>query len=130
MTDEQKATAPTSAGTTEKGQSMDIQDDWNAEDFMFPEWVERRSDGNYMEPGAQLATRDGRMCGNAYVDGIEPHDSFGQVAVVVTDMGNSSRMTIQELEEAFYPPAYVMRLDEARARRGVTSNAADCTRLY
>lgn len=98
-------------------------DDWNAEDYPLPEWAEKRSDGNYMEPGAQLATKDGRRCGNAYVDGVEPHDTLGQLAIVVTDMGNSFRMTIRELEEAFYPPTYVMRLDEARARRGLTPNA-------
>lgn len=97
-------------------------DDWNTEDYPLPEWAEKRSDGNYMEPGAQLATRDGRRLGNAYVDNLQQHDRLGQLAVVVTDMGNTFRMTIRELEEAFYPPAYVMRIDEARARRGVTPN--------
>jgi len=98
-------------------------DEWNVEDFPLPEWAARRSDGNYMEPGAQLATRDGRRLGNAYVDGVQQHDKQGWVAVVVTDIGNSFCMTIRELEQAFYPPAYVMRLDEARQRRGVTPNA-------
>lgn len=97
-------------------------EEWNAEDYPLPEWAGKRSDGNYMEPGAQLATRDGRRTGNAYVDRIDNHDSLGPLAVVVTDMGNTFRMTPMELNEAFYPPAYVMRLDEARARRGVTPN--------
>ncbi len=99
--------------------------DWSDEDCLLPEWAVRRSGGNYMEPGAQLATRDGRRCGNAYVDRTEPHDSLGLVAVVVTDMGNSMRMTLRELEELFHSPAYVMRLDEARARRVLTPNLAD-----
>ena len=99
--------------------------EWNAEDYPLPEWAEARSDGNYMELGAQLATRDGRKTGNAYVDRVEHHDSLGQLAVVVTDMGNTFRMTIRELEEAFYPPSYVMRLDEARTRRGVTLPAPE-----
>lgn len=97
------------AHTTMKGQTMETQDNWSADDLPLPEWAERRSDGNYMEPGAQLATRDGRRHGNAYIDSIEPHDSLGQVALVVTDMGNSFLMTSRELEEEFYPPEYVMR---------------------
>jgi hypothetical protein len=98
---------------------LQSEEDWDDVDFPLPEWAERRSDGNYMEAGAQLATRDGRRCGNAYVDRIEAHSALGQVAVVITDMGNSFRMTLSELEGAFYPPAYVMRIDEARMRRGV-----------
>lgn len=96
--------------------------DWNNpapehENFPLPDWVERRSDGTYMELGAQLTTRDGRRTGNAYVDSIEAHPSLGQLAVVNTDMGNTFRMTATELEDAFYPPAYVMRIDEARQKR-------------
>ena len=91
--------------------------DWEDLDDLLPHWAYRRSDGTYMEIGAQLATRDGRRTGNAYVDDIVPHAELGQMAVVVTDMGNSFRMTLAELMEAFYPPQYVMHLDEARARR-------------
>jgi hypothetical protein len=95
--------------------------------FPLPEWAERLSDGNYMESGAQLATRDGRRTGNAYVDSIEHHDALGKLALVVTDMGNTFRMTIKELEDAFYPPEYVMRIEEARARRGVIKKE-DCSK--
>ena len=84
-----------------------------------PEWAEKRSEGNYMEPGAQLATRDGRRTGNAYVDRLESHKELGMLAVVVTDMGNSFRMTQRELVYQYYPPEYVMIIDEARRRRGV-----------
>jgi hypothetical protein len=91
--------------------------DWNPDDFPLPEWAARRSGGNHMEIGAQLATRDGRRCGNAYVDRLEKHRRLGQVAVVITDMGTTMRLTQRELEELFHPPAYVMRIDEARASR-------------
>jgi hypothetical protein len=91
--------------------------DWDPGEYPLPHWAERKSDGGYMEAGAQLATRDGRRCGNAYVDRLEKHRRLGQIAVVVTDMGTVMRMTQRELEESFYPPAYVMRLDEARASR-------------
>jgi len=98
---------------------MESTDDLDGNDVLLPEWAARRSNGNYMEVGAQLATRDGRKMGNAYVDGIESHLRLGEVAVVVTDMGNTFRMTSAELEEAFHSPAYVMRVDEARKRRGI-----------
>ena len=77
-------------------------DDFNAEDYPLPGWAERRSDGNYMELGAQLATRDGRRFGNAYVDAIQQHNTLGQLAVVVTDIGNTFCMNwkhvLHELE--------------------------------
>lgn len=91
-------------------------DEWNADDFPLPEWAVGRSDGNYLQVGAQLATRDGRRCGNAYVD-----DSNGRDAVVVTDMGSVLHVNIKELEELFHPPSYIMDVREARARRGVST---------
>lgn len=87
--------------------------DWDPNDFPLPEWAVRRSDGNFMEVGAQLATRDGRRLGNAYVDEIRGP----QLATVVTDMGSRLTLTLRELEELFHPPSYVMHLDEARASR-------------
>ena len=87
------------------------------QDDLLPEWAHKKSDGSYLEIGAQLATRDGRRVGNAYVDELVQHDSLGQLAVVVTDIGNTCRMTLDELMEAFYRPEYVMRRAEARARR-------------
>lgn len=91
-------------------------DEWNADDFPLPEWAVGRSGGNYLEVGAQLATRDGRRCGNAYVDAVH-----GSEASVVTDMGTALRVNLSELEELFHPPSYIMDLNEARARRGVSA---------
>lgn len=99
---------------------MSDKTEWGADDFPLPDWASSRSTGEYMEVGAQLATRDGRRCGNAYVDAIAPHPSLGTLAVVVTDVGSSFRMTWGELKEAFFPPAYIMRVAEARAKRGFT----------
>lgn len=72
-----------------------------AEDLPLPEWAEKRSDGNYMEPGAQLATRDGRRIGNAYVDRIEQSEKGASIAVVVTDMGSTLHLNERELESEF-----------------------------
>lgn len=91
----------------------------NEDDFTLPHWAIRHSDGDCMVIGTQLMTKDGRKCGNAYVDGIEEHDKFGKLAIVVTDMRNIFRMTLNELEEAFYPPLYVMDIEEARVSRGI-----------
>lgn len=99
------------------GRKGEPRESWNADDFPLPHWAVCRSHGKYMEEGAQLATRDGRRFGNAYVDRIEPHDKLGQVAVVITDMGSVMRMTVSELEEGFYPPVYIMRIEEARSAR-------------
>jgi len=90
-----------------------------ADSFPLPGWAERRSNGDYMEIGAQLATRDGRRLGNAYVDRLEHHPELRKLAVAITDMGTVLRMTFRELQECFYLPAYVMRVDEARLRRNV-----------
>lgn len=97
---------------------------WDADDYPLPEWAEKRSNGDYMEVGAQLATRDGRRTGNAYVDQVVQHKDLGTLAVVITDMGNAFRMTQVELEEVFYPPVYVMRINEARTKRGVNAHKA------
>lgn len=88
----------------------------NENDFTLPYWAVCHSDGDYMVIGTQLMTKDGRRCGNAYVDDIE---ELGKLAVVITDMRNVIRMTLNELKETFYPPLYVMDVIEARKARGV-----------
>ena len=85
-------------------------------DYPLPEWAERFSDGNYMEVGAQLPTRDGRRVGNAFVQGVLQDEQFGKLAVVVTDAGNVVRYTEEELRTAFYPPQYIC-LDKHRPQR-------------
>lgn len=91
--------------------------DFDPEDYPLPDWAIRRSDGNYMEAGAQLCTRDGRRLGNAFVECVETHERYGEIATVTTDMGNTFRYTLPELQSAFYPPSYVMDPIEARKSR-------------
>jgi hypothetical protein len=86
------------------------------DEYPLPEWAKKRSDGTYMELGAQLRTRDGRRFGNAYVDNLRDVPELGQVADVITDAGSCFAMIQAELEGGFYPPAYVMKLDNARRR--------------
>lgn len=84
--------------------------------YPLPSWADKRSDGNYMEPGAQLCTRDGRRHGNAFVYDVIPHPVLGKIATIITDCGNAVRMTIYELKQAFYPPEFVLSPSVARMR--------------
>ena len=88
----------------------------NHPDYPLPFWAISRSNGNYMDIGAQLRTRDGRRCGNAFVNNLRDRPPLGIIADVVTDAGSSFSMTLSELEEAFYPPIYIMNLLEARIK--------------
>lgn len=84
--------------------------------YPIPDWAVGLSEGNYMEAGAQLCTRNGKKIGNAYVHRIIEHEQLGQLATVVTDVGNIVQFTLPELVEAFYPPQYVMAPNEAARR--------------
>ena len=87
-----------------------------------PIWAEKKSDGGYMEIGAQLATRDGRRHGNAFVNDLEDIPGLGMVANVVTDAGSQFKMTRSELISAFYAPRWVLKIEAARkkfVRRGM-----------
>ena len=86
------------------------------DEFPLPDWADHRSDGEYLELGAQLATRDGRRCGNAFVNGLRTVRDLGQVADIVTDACSELTMTRGELEEFFHQPTLVMNIDLARAK--------------
>jgi dCMP deaminase len=92
-------------------------ENWNAHDFPLPEWAIQRSSGNYMQIGAHLATKDGRKHGNAYVDHFE-----NDIAIILTDIGNAMHMRLEELQSNFYPPSYIMDIEEARKKRGINDN--------
>lgn len=76
-------------------------------DDLLPDWAIGKT-SDYMAVGAQLATRDGRRTGNAVVTATEKHPLLGQLAVVVTDVGNTIRMTPRELVDAFHEPKWLM----------------------
>jgi len=77
---------------------------------LIPSWAERTSDGTYMEEKAQLCTRDGRKIGNAVVVKTYYSEDIGrEVAVCVTDVGNTLIFTERELEALFYPPKYIFK---------------------
>lgn len=91
-------------------------------DILLPKWAIGLSDGDYMQVGAQLRTRDGRRTGNAFVSKTYtlqcPQKSKGllTVAETITDAGNVMTLIMEELEELFYPPLWIMDVEEARKR--------------
>jgi len=79
-------------------------------DELLPFWAERLSDGNYMEVGAQLCTKDGRRFGNAKVIGLGIILQIQTpIAIVKTESGNEMKLTEKELRRYFYKPQYIMK---------------------
>jgi hypothetical protein len=94
-----------------------------AEDLM-PEWAIKRASG-FMEVGAQLATKDGRVIGNAYVSALDHVPGLGNVATVITDMGNSARLNESELQGLFFDPIWVMDVQERKGRADWRESTTD-----
>lgn len=73
---------------------------------MQPEWAAGRAAG-YADIGAVLPTRDGRRCGNAIVVSIaETEGGIPVFATIITDAGNTMKLSAAELEELFWPPVW------------------------
>ena len=90
-------------------------------DLLMPKWAIRKSnttflDLSYSEIGAQLLTRDGRKTGNAFVNSLKMHKHVDMFVEIVTDAGSKVTLTIGELKELFYPPEYIMDINEARRK--------------
>ncbi len=85
-----------------------------------PGWAESHIsphlDG-YAKLRAQLCTRDGRRMGNAVIAEIALRGNNGMpLYTVVTDMGNTIKMSHAEMVDAFYPPQYVMKPEAVGVR--------------
>jgi hypothetical protein len=98
---------------------VSVGEGFNSDDYPLPEWATKRSNGDYMVLGAQLCTRDGRRTGNAFVNS-DPYraswDDTVWLVDVVTDAGNELTLTENECWELFWPPSYIMSVDEARKK--------------
>lgn len=94
--------------------------------MLLPTWAVGLTN-DYMALGAQLCTKDGRRVGNAVV--IERTDTIGTVyaphldynvpiildaAVILSDMGNTLTLTLNELKELFHEPRYLIDLNDRR----------------
>ena len=93
------------------GEWKENKDDWE-EMFIegpLPHWTIARSEGYYMIVGTQLQIRDGRRMGNAFVDRIYYHNNLRRcVAVCYTDAGNTVNLVLDEMEECFHTPEWIM----------------------
>ena len=74
-----------------------------------PIWASHRSNGNYLEIGSQLLTRDGRVIGNAKVIGFDLTSERPDLVEICTDVGNKTVLSEAELESLFYPPTLVLK---------------------
>ena len=84
---------------------------------LLPRRAERENGDAYMTPGAQLATKDGRHIGNAFVEIVYVDPYMGAIARIVTDRGNTRTMTESELRRSFHPPQVFHGFSSCNANR-------------
>lgn len=88
--------------------------------LLLPHWAERYANGEYLQVGAQLATKDGRYTGNGVVTGIKFVENVGKrdvtVVTVITDMGNSVQFSPEQLLNQFHPPEFIMKHEEVLSK--------------
>lgn len=81
-----------------------------------PQWATGPANET-IQPGAMLATRDGRVIGNAVV--LATDDVLGWT--VITDQGGTVFLSQDDIAEKFFPPEWVLDL---ATHQGVTKAAA------
>ena len=83
-----------------------------------PHWAIGFNTGNDVMVGAQLCTKDGRKCGNAFIYS-EATQAIEETAIysVITDIGGYLTLTASEIIELFYISEYLMDTEEAKKRR-------------
>lgn len=76
---------------------------------LLPTWAVRHAVQGVLEAGAQLPTRDGRRMGNAHIVAVLASrlDLTRPYYSVLTDAGNSMILNSTEINEIFWPPAYI-----------------------
>lgn len=87
-------------------------------DAPIPPWATGRACGAFIEIGAQLCTKDGRIIGNAVVVELDERligDVAKPVARIITDIGTSLVLTENELKEFFHAPEWTMDVSRFKA---------------
>ena len=92
-------------------------------DDQLPEWAVALSNGE-LQVGVQLCTKDGRIVGNGFVIDVWDSELF-DLWIVMTDAGNTMRLTTEELTGYFHIGKYVCSVDRiwkdfSREDRGQT----------
>jgi hypothetical protein len=88
-----------------------------------PIWAIRNPDPTCLEIGGNLPTRDGRRTGNAYIINIIEGASYDKspLHIVLTDAGNTLKLTKGEVEELFWPSTWISTVREIMAKFGTWS---------
>ena len=73
-----------------------------------PEWAIALRHGE-IPVGVQLCTKDGRRVGNGFLMHIWDSELF-PLYIVLTDMGNTMQLTLEELNEYYHVGMYVCSL--------------------
>lgn len=82
----------------------------NKDDDPLPEWALTKSNKNKIEQGTQLFTKNGAVTGNAAVFYIYYDVKYKEpIFCVITDAGNISKYTINELLDLFTIGDYIMK---------------------
>ena len=86
-----------------------------------PSWAIGHSGGEWVV-GAQLATRDGRITGNAHILAVhlhELHPGYDELMYTcITDAGNYIHRTLGEMKSGFYEPTWVSNTEDIIKRFG------------
>lgn len=82
-----------------------------------PEWAIGTANGELVL-GAQLPTKDGRICGNGHIVNITPVDAYGgeNVHHILTDAGSTMELTAREVRELFHKPTWVSDVQEVKRK--------------
>lgn len=83
--------------------------------IVLPPWSVAYNPDKNLFPGVQLATRDGRVMGNAHI--IAKGNFAGyNIFRVLTDAGNKVSLFEAELHEIFYVTDWVSDVEEVKKR--------------
>lgn len=76
-------------------------------DELLPEWATAYS--SEYQTLSQLCTKDGRVTGNAHIFHIAKSEFTGDnIYCVITEVGNITKYSLQELKERFHTPKYIL----------------------
>ncbi|MCK9615986.1 MAG: hypothetical protein M0R48_10950, partial [Candidatus Omnitrophica bacterium] len=78
-----------------------------------PPWAKGNADGDYTKVGALLPTRNGNFVGNAVLVSVLGGNNLSYQ--IITDAGNKTTMTLDELKECFHPPMYIVDINDCPA---------------
>lgn len=83
--------------------------------LVLPPWSIAHNPNKLLFPGVQLATRDGRVMGNAHIIGCI-YFQEETLYIVLTDAGNKVKLFTSEVHEIFYITEWVSNVEEVKRK--------------